>query len=71
MYKTIWLINYDKYSVEFTQYHFGREPKFPSWYMEEGHVYTIELLWNHKCIPTLNLLLKCIFKSYSFRDTKK
>lgn len=70
MYKTIWLINYDKYSVEFTQYHFSREPKFPSWYMEEGHVYTVELLWNFKCVFTLKLLFKCLFKSWSLKDGK-
>ena len=37
MYKTVWFI-YDtdnpEIETEFTQYHFGKTPRFPSWYFE-------------------------------------
>ena len=42
MYKTTWMIT-DKsdagvINTELTLYHFGKDPKFPSWYMEENHI---------------------------------
>ena len=66
MYKTIWSIvdEVDNCETTLTYYHFGKEPKFPTWYMEEGHLYSIEMYWNFKLMITLNIFLKCLFKSY-------
>ena len=65
MFKTVWSIEIDgNDKVEFTYYHFGRMPQFPKWYMEEGHYYTIEMIWNFKLIPTLRSLMKCLFHEY-------
>ena len=50
MTKTTWIIidKTDNTDTELTYYHFSKEPKFPTWYMEEGHIYSIEMLWNLK-----------------------
>ena len=54
MYKTVWMIKSltKNTTTELTWYHFGKEPKFPSWYMEEGEAYEIEMIWNFKLIHT-------------------
>lgn len=68
MYKTIWLINDDNGNkTKLTWYHFGKEPKFPTWYMEKGIVYEIEMAWNLKLVPTLNSFFKCLFHEYIVR----
>jgi hypothetical protein len=40
MYKTTWMIADESdegvFQTELTLYHFGKNPKFPSWYMEEN-----------------------------------
>ena len=64
MYKTIWLIKDDKNKTQFTQYHFGKTPQFPKWYMEENHIYEIEMLWNFKLIFTFKIFFKCFTKTY-------
>lgn len=64
MYKTIWSINDGKYITKFTYYHFGKEPKFPSWYMEEGIAYEIEVIWNVKLVRTFKMFFKCLFREY-------
>ena len=64
MYKTIWLINTEESRTEFTYYHFGKEPKFPSWYMQEGTVYEIEMEWNVKLVRTPATFLNCLFHHY-------
>lgn len=65
MYKTIWAIKIDDTeTVEFTYYHFGRTPKFPSWYMEEGYWYEIEMLWNFKLNINIKTFCKCLFHNY-------
>jgi len=66
MTKTIWMITNqnDNTKTELTYYHFGKEPKFPSWYMEEKHIYTIEMTWNLKLIKTPIIFLKCLFHQY-------
>ena len=69
MYKTTWLIEYEeeegcKQKVEFIQYHFGKTPKFPSWYMEENKLYTIEMIWNFKLIIKPSIFMKCLFHQY-------
>lgn len=63
MYKTIWLIN-DGDRTEFTYYHFGKEPKFPSWYLQEGIAYEIEMVWNLKLARSLKAFIKCLFHEY-------
>lgn len=63
MYKTIWLIN-DGNRTEFTYYHFGKEPKFPSWYLQEGIAYEIEMVWNLKLARSLKVFIKCLFHEY-------
>lgn len=67
MYKTIWFINDGKSKIEFTYYHFGKEPKFPSWYMEEGIVYEIEMVWNIKLVSTPKIFFKCLFQQWIIR----
>lgn len=66
MTKTTWHITdeTDNIKTELTYYHFGKEPKFPSWYMEENHVYTIEMIWNFKLLKTPALFLKCLTHFY-------
>ena len=68
MYKTIWKIQCsarkEQYTAEFTQYHFGANPKFPRWYFEEGKTYEVEMLWNVKIINTPKMLFKCLFNEY-------
>lgn len=71
MYKTIWFIDDGEFKTKFTQYHFNKEPRFPAWYMEEGKVYTIELMWNLKLLNTLELFLKCLFKHYKIEGIDK
>lgn len=67
MYKTIWFINDGEFKTEFTYYHFGKAPKFPSWYMEEGVAYEIEMAWNLKLVYTPKTFLKCLFHEYIIR----
>lgn len=67
MYTTVWLINDGEFKIEFTYYHFGKEPKFPTWYMEEGKVYEIEMIWNWKLVPCLQMFVKCLFHEYVIR----
>ena len=69
MYKTIWLIidntGNESYTAELTYYHFGKEPKFPTWYMEdESHSYTIKMIGNLKLINKLSPFFKCLFHYY-------
>lgn len=69
MYKTIWAI-YDETEqtkTNFTYYHFGKNPQFPSWYCEAGHVYTIEMLWNIKLIQNIKIFIKCLFHEYEIK----
>lgn len=65
MYKTIWFITDNteqkSYTIKLTYYHFGKTPKFPSWYMEDNHVYEIEMLWNIKLIHKPSLFIKRLF----------
>lgn len=67
MYKTIWHIYDGESKTELTWYHFGKEPKFPAWYMEESKVYEIEMVWNVKLLCTPKLFLKCLFHEYTIR----
>ena len=67
MYKTIWFINYGESKTEFTYYHFGKEPKFPSWYMEEGTTYEIKMVRNLRVRDTPKMFLQCLFREYEVR----
>jgi hypothetical protein len=69
MYKTIWLITdiMEDTSTELTLYHFGKEPKFPTWYMEENKVYEIEMLWNFKLLLTPKIFFKCLTHFYKIK----
>ena len=65
MYKTIWAIKIDgNETVKLTYYHFGRTPRFPSWYMEENHWYEIEMIWNFKLIVSIKTFCRCLFHNY-------
>ena len=64
MYKTTWHIKNEEFETELTWYHFGRKPKFSTWYMKEGTVYEIEMIWNFKLVSTLRAFLKCLFHEY-------
>ena len=69
MYKTIWRIKdtIENDITELTWYHFGKEPKFPTWYMEENKIYEIEMLWNLKLIFTPTLFFKCLTHFYKIK----
>ena len=66
MTKTTWAItdNVKGTTTEFTLYHFGKAPLFPAWYFEEGHDYTVEMLWNFKLVPTAKAFFKCLTHFY-------
>jgi hypothetical protein len=66
MYKTIWYITdeTDNTKTSLVYYHFGEKPQFPSWYMKEDHVYTIEMNWNLKLVITPALFFHCLFHHY-------
>ena len=68
MYKTIWTIKDESdegtFNTELTVYHFGKNPKFPNWYMEENHSYTIEMIWNFHLIVRPSIFFKCLTNSY-------
>lgn len=55
MRKTQWYIFNETTNTEteLTYYHFRTIPKFPAWYMEEGYVYTIEMMFSFKLLKTL------------------
>ena len=63
MYKTIWLIidNDENTKTELTYYHFKKDFSFPSWYMEDEKVYTIEMLFNLKITFNIKTFFKCLF----------
>lgn len=69
MYKTIWKVKdiVENNIIELTWYHFGKEPKFPTWYMEKNKIYEIEMLWNLKLLFTPTLFFKCLTHFYKIR----
>ena len=72
MYKTEWQIKINgKDDVVLAYYHFGKNPKFPTWYMEENHSYEIEMVWQFKLVNTIRIFLKCLFNSYTIYFIKK
>lgn len=65
MTKTTWtIIDETNTKTELVYYHFGKEPKFPTWYMEEGHNYNIEMVWNFKLVISLSTFYKCLVHRY-------
>lgn len=75
MYKTVWLITDERdddiFKTELTLYHFGKNPKFPSWYMEENYVYEIEMLWNFHLIVRPSIFFKCLTHHYIIKRSMK
>ena len=69
MYKTIWGIKdvTENVFIELIYYHFGKEPKFPTWYMEEEKVYEVEMFWNLKLLYTPKIFFKCLTHSYKIK----
>ena len=66
MRKTMWLIidETEQTVTKLTYYHFGKDPKFPSWYMESNHEYKIETLSSFELIKTIELFFKCLTHFY-------
>jgi len=69
MYKTVWMIRdlTENTTTKLTWYHFGKEPKFPAWYMEEDKAYEIEMVWNVKLLLTPTLFFKCLTHFYKIK----
>jgi len=69
MTKTVWMIidEITNTKTELTYYHFGKKPKFPTWYMEEGHSYIIEMIWNFKLLKTPKLFFRCLTHYYNIK----
>lgn len=68
MYKTVWAITDESdngtYKTELTFYHFGKNPKFSTWYMKENHSYNIEMIWNFHLIIRPSIFFKCLIHQY-------
>lgn len=64
MYKTVWFIYTRTFKTKLTYYHFRKKPKFPSWYMEAGIDYEIEMVWNVKLVYIPKMFFKCLFHHY-------
>ena len=69
MTQTIWGINNhtEGITAELVYYHFGKEPKFPAWYMEKDRVYTIEVIRQYKLSKTFGCFFKCLTRAYIIR----
>ena len=67
MYKTMWYIYDGNQEAELIAYHFGKEPRFPSRYLQEETTYEIEMLWNISLIATAKIFFKCLFHKYIIR----
>lgn len=66
MYKTVWIITDNvetgTHTAELTYYHFGKAPKFPTWYLEGvPHFYTIEMALNTKLVNKPSRFFHCLF----------
>ena len=72
MYMTIWTIQDEMdektTTTQLTYYHFGKTPKFPSWYMEENHTYNIEMDFNFKLICKIGIFFKCLTHCYIIKN---
>lgn len=68
MYNTTWLIGDESengvFQTELVVYHFGKNPKFPSWYLEANHSYVIEMVRNFKLTPHPSAFFKCLTHQY-------
>lgn len=71
MYKTIWMISAESdegvFQTKLTLYHFGKNPKFPSWYMEANHSYVVEMVQSIKLPATLSTFFKCLTHQYTIK----
>lgn len=68
MYKTYWSIDDQSEKghtyTDLIVYHFGKTPRFPHWYMEKHHSYTIEMIWNFKLSMRPYIFFKCLTHQY-------
>lgn len=65
MRKTVWMIiDEADDKTELTYYHFGKDPQFPSWYMEKDHSYTIQMMYNFRLITRWSTFYKCLTHRY-------
>jgi len=68
MYETTWIISKENedgiFPTELTVYHFGKAPKFPSWYMEANNSYVIEMIQNYKLPNPFFTFFKCLTHQY-------
>lgn len=63
MYVSQWIIKHNNVLTLFAYYHFGKEPKFPSWYMnEKENPYEITLGKTYKL--DIRYFTKCLFHHY-------
>jgi len=69
MYKTTWIVKDLTTNItnELVLYHLGKEPKFPVQYLKENRAYEVEMIWNFKINPTLNLFIKCLIPQCEIR----
>ena len=64
MYVSKWIIEHDNFLTLLVYYHFGKEPKFPSWYMNETKKpYEITLHETYK-LDRLRYFTNCLFHQY-------
>jgi hypothetical protein len=65
MTKTFWEITDKNINITtvLCYYHFGKEPKFPTWYMEENHDYNIKPIKVVK-INSFKNFFRCLFHEY-------
>lgn len=69
MYKTIWIIKNltENTTTKLTWYHFGKKPRFPTWYMKEKETYEIEIIENLKLLHTFKIFFKCLTHFYKIK----
>ena len=62
MTRTTWMITDETTNtkIELVYYHFGKEPKFPAWYMKEGHNYIVKMILNFRLLDSLSTFFKCL-----------
>lgn len=74
MYRTTWIITDESdegtFDIELTLYHFGKSPKFPSWYMQENHAYKIEMIWTFGLIVRPSIFFKCLTHHYVIKERR-
>ena len=67
MYRTVWEIRYNGVKTILTYCHFGKTPKFPTWYMQANTVYEIKMVWNLEVIFNFRTFMECLTHTYIIR----